>query len=238
MERRKKQRSGVQQADFFAWGEEQDFLLGQSVASRLSSVEYSRSNLKWMDASRIVRSRKEFHQRSSQLQLVCLDMELPNMSSSVFSIKEEQSHMSLQINSSYLDEPLIQHPVKVPTGRPHSQNGHRHNSFLVQAIWPSAKLPGDSGEGDKWSKKKTYANRLGRCQAVGIGLTPLPPPSRRNLPDRRARPSADGLGCADDGCRHKTPCANGPSCADSPSIRLPGADSVPMASIKSIRHRS
>ncbi|XP_047092464.1 uncharacterized protein LOC124704262 isoform X4 [Lolium rigidum] len=108
MERRKKQRSGVQQADFFAWGEEQDFLLGQSVASRLSSVEYSRSNLKWMDASRIVRSRKEFHQRSSQLQLVCLDMELPNMSSSVFSIKEEQSHMSLQINSSYLDEPLIQ----------------------------------------------------------------------------------------------------------------------------------
>ncbi|XP_047092465.1 uncharacterized protein LOC124704262 isoform X5 [Lolium rigidum] len=82
MERRKKQRSGVQQADFFAWGEEQDFLLGQSVASRLSSVEYSRSNLKWMDASRIVRSRKEFHQRSSQLQLVCLDMELPNMSSS------------------------------------------------------------------------------------------------------------------------------------------------------------
>jgi hypothetical protein len=26
---------------FFAWGDEQDFLLGQSVASQLASVEYS-----------------------------------------------------------------------------------------------------------------------------------------------------------------------------------------------------
>jgi hypothetical protein len=33
--------SGVQHADFFTWGEEQDFLLGQSVASRLASGEYS-----------------------------------------------------------------------------------------------------------------------------------------------------------------------------------------------------
>jgi hypothetical protein len=32
--------SGVQHAEFFAWGDEQDFLLGQSVASRLASVEY------------------------------------------------------------------------------------------------------------------------------------------------------------------------------------------------------